>query len=56
MMAAGRNSPHFKLSESDIQTIKERISAGARQQDLANQYGVSNSLISMIKTGKRRAA
>jgi len=57
MMAAGRNvSPPVKLSEGDIQTIRERIAAGAKQQDLADQYGVSNSLISMIKTGKRRSA
>ena len=57
MMAAGRNSPPpVKLSESDLQTIRLRLAAGARQQDLADQYGVSNSMISMIKTGKRRAA
>lgn len=57
MMAAGRHShPPAKLSEDDIRIIRDRITAGARQQDLADQYGVSNSLISMIKTGKRRAA
>ena len=57
MMAAGRNvPPPVKLSESDIKIIRERIAAGAKQQDLADQYGVSNSLISMIKTGKRRSA
>ncbi len=45
-----------KLSETDLATIRTRLAHGARQQDLADQYGVSNSLISMIKTGRRHAA
>lgn len=45
-----------KLSAGEIGTIRLRLDAGARQQDLANHYGVSNSLISMIHTGRRHAA
>jgi len=52
----GRNySPPRKLSDSDILTIRARIGAGAKQQALADQYGVSESLISMIKTGRKYA-
>lgn len=53
MLRAGRqsNGPR-KLTDDEVRAIRERLKAGARQQDLADQYGVSNSMISMIKTGK----
>lgn len=56
MMRSERHRPPRKLSEADVQVIRQRIAAGARQKDLAEQYGVNNSLISMIKNGKRWAA
>lgn len=56
MMQSGRNNPPRKLSEADVGIIRQRLTAGALQKDLASQYGVTNSLISMIKNGKRRAA
>lgn len=55
-VAAGRNHrPQGRLNSEIAETIRQRIAAGAKQQDLADQYGVTNSTISMIKTGKRYA-
>lgn len=45
-----------KLTPTDVETIRLRLSHGARQQDLADQFGVTNGFISMIKKGKRHAA
>lgn len=45
-----------KLTADDVSVIKARLAHGARQQDLADQFGVTNGLISMIKHGKRHAA
>ena len=56
MHRAGRARKATKLSDADVQDIRRRLAAGARQKDLAAQYGVNNSLISMIKTNRRRAA
>lgn len=55
-VAAGRHlKPSIrKLTDEQVELIRNRLAAGARQQDLADQYGVTNSTISMIKTGKRR--
>jgi hypothetical protein len=53
MLRAGRQNPRRKLSNDDVWQIRSRLAAGARQCDLANQYGVSVSTISMIKSRKR---
>ncbi len=56
MVAAGRHRRGAtKLNAEVAEVIRQRIAAGARQQDLADQYGVNNSMISMIKTGRRYA-
>jgi len=44
-----------KLSADDVKNIRRRLLGGARQQDLAEDYGVTNGMISMIKNGKRYA-
>lgn len=44
-----------KLNPEQVAVIRTRLAHGARQQDLADQFGVSNSLISMIYTGKRHS-
>ena len=50
----GRHKTRRKLSDADVLLIRERLEYGATQQKLADEFGVSNSTISMIKTGKRR--
>lgn len=53
MHERGRAFRQGKLIDSQIVEIRERRAAGARQMDLANQYGVSEGQISMIVRGKR---
>lgn len=45
------NKKHKKLSPKDVQSIRERISAGVHgiNRALAEEYGVSDGLISAIK-------
>ena len=45
-----------KLSAADTKTIRKLLANGAKQADLAQAFGVSPSLVSMINTGKRWAA
>ncbi|WP_175279362.1 hypothetical protein [Prescottella equi] len=51
----GRAPRAGKLSDADIIAIRERRAAGARQKDLAGQYGVTDGQISMIVRGLRWA-
>jgi hypothetical protein len=56
-VAAGRNHhPTPKITDDQVRLIRERRAAGAAQQDLAQQYGVSDAYISTIVNGKVRAA
>jgi len=55
MISAGRQGRPGKLTDEQIITIRERRAAGARQMDLAQQFGVSNGQISMIVRGNRWA-
>lgn len=44
---------HFaKLSEQDVQDIKQRLRNGAIGNQLAKEYGVTRSNISLINVGK----
>lgn len=54
-VAAGTALGHGRLTAADVRLIRTRIAHGAKQQDLADAYGVTNSTISMIKTRKRFA-
>lgn len=54
MIERGRNAPRRKLTDEDIVTIRQRRANGARQKDLADQFGVTNGQISMIVRGVRR--
>jgi len=49
-----RGSKHFraKLKEEDIPHIKEAYKAGETQTSIANRYGVTNPIISLIVNGK----
>lgn len=58
--SAGRDLAHVnprkcqKLSNDDISEIRSLIIAGEIQRDIAAKFGVAESMISMIKTGKTR--
>lgn len=56
MVGRGRMARPGKLTDQQIILIRERRAAGARQQDLADQFGVSDGAISMIVRGIRWAA
>jgi hypothetical protein len=42
-----------KLADEDVALIRERRAAGARQSDLAEQFGISDGAVSMIVRGLR---
>lgn len=44
-----------KLSDNDVAEIRKRLLAGDAQSSIASDYGVSQSNISYIATGKRRS-
>lgn len=56
MIARGRAARQGRLSDEQVYVIRLRRANGARQEDLAVDYGVSASLISMIVRGKRGAS
>lgn len=41
-----------KLSASDVVEIRQLVAAGARQRDVAQKYGVTQSQVSRIWTGR----
>jgi hypothetical protein len=47
----GQLNGRAKLTEADIEVI--RSSSGVRQRDLAEKFGVAQSLICMIRSGQR---
>lgn len=54
MLERGRGAtPGRKLTDDQVVTIRERRSMGARQKDLAEQFGVTDGQISMIVRGER---
>lgn len=55
MIARGRAPRPGRLTDAEIVTIRERRAAGARQIDLARDFGVTNGHISMIVRGKQWA-
>lgn len=55
MLERGRGPRGGRLSDSQIIEIRERRKAGARQIDLAKQYGISDGQVSMIVRGLRWA-
>ena len=42
-----------KLTDAAVLDIKRRLALGEKQQGLADEYGVTQSLISLIKSGKK---
>lgn len=54
MYERGRENNPARLSDEEVRLIRERRSLGARQSDLARQFGVNDSYISMLTRGSRR--
>lgn len=50
----GENHPKAKLSFADVCDIRRRAAAGERTTDLANEYGVTLTYLSIIKRGHTR--
>jgi hypothetical protein len=50
---SGEKHPRAKLTENDVLDIQIALEEGEKQLTLALKYGVSEALISRIKTGKR---
>jgi hypothetical protein len=55
MDARGRRRSHSTISEADVLMMRNRRAAGARQKDLAEQFGISQGMVSMIVRGQRWA-
>jgi hypothetical protein len=47
---------HVLLSDADLNEVRACIAQGEPVTDIARWYGRSHSLVSLIKSGKRRAA
>lgn len=50
----GEDHGEAKLTNAQVEQIKARLHAGEKGNRLAKEYGVSVSLISLIKLGKHR--
>ena len=53
MHERGRARNGSALTDSDVVLIRERRAAGARQKDLADQFGLTDGAVSMIVRGLR---
>ena len=51
----GRANHASKLSAAQVVTMRQRRAAGARQKDLAEQFGITDGQVSMIVRGLRWA-
>lgn len=48
----GERAPMARLTEGDVRDVRERLSRGEPQKDIAARYGVTQPLISKIKHGR----
>lgn len=51
-VARGEDSPKSKLSNADVKTIRGFMAMGLKNIDIANAYGIDDSQISRIRSGK----
>jgi hypothetical protein len=49
----GAARPAAKLTEADVQQIRQDAANGAKQRDIADAYGISQGLVSGIVNGTR---
>ena len=50
--AAGERNPGVKLDEAQVRAIRVQLQEGRRQLDIAADFGVSQTLVSFIATGR----
>ncbi len=48
-----RNRSCAKLVEDDVIAIRDLIGRGTKQRDIASAYGISESMVTMIKQGRK---
>jgi len=53
LLRTGDRHPMAKLTESQVQMIRDALEAGQTGRSLARLYGVSEGTISMIRNGQR---
>lgn len=51
---SGTDNPQAKLDDASVRVLKELYSSGKSQTEIARDMKVSQSLVSLIVTGKRR--
>lgn len=54
MIRRGRSNPALKITDAEVKEIRIRRANGARQIDLAKDYGISDGLVSEIVRGLKR--
>ena len=52
--SVGEQHPNSKLTTRDVSEIRDELASGMRQVDIAAAHGVRQSIISEIKTGRKR--
>lgn len=50
--ARGKQLPQTKISEDDARSIRAMYASGCKQKELAHKFGVTQSAVSMIVTGR----
>lgn len=54
-LPSGETHSAAKLSDAEIKEVTRRLALGERQQDIAHAFGITQSLVSRIKSGHRRS-
>lgn len=49
----GEDNPNAKLTEDDVRTIRQRVDNGETQAEVADDFDISSSYVSMIVRGER---
>jgi hypothetical protein len=51
----GERHPNAKLSDEDVQGIRDAVASGQRQADVAARYGITQGHVSAVKRGRARS-
>ncbi|AUG85445.1 putative HNH homing endonuclease [Ralstonia phage RsoP1IDN] len=46
---------YWKLRQSDVEAVKARLADGFTQSAIAREFGITQQMVSMIKTGRHWA-
>jgi hypothetical protein len=53
---SGSTNPKSKLTEAQVAEVKRLCASGVRQRNVAEQFGIRQSAVTMIVNGKRRGS